>query len=297
MACRLPVELSGEIISYLWNDNPTLEACSLTCRAMTHPSQKRLFHSVAIYPPPELLKAKYTNSWPSNATIGSFSKFRQLLDRSPHIAEYIISLHLLDLRWYYKAEMPELECPKVGEYLGSKPLWPEDFRWLLTDTSLPSYWPLLGKLKALTIEYDGYLCRGGCSTLLHTFQQPSLLCIRILCGPYPIKSLSSAIGPNVKHLVRLREHHLENERFYTFLSDPPSSPVYLDTLAIDYPSVFVSSLMSDPTFRLQTSRLRRLFISAKLLSSENQHLATWIILQTCSDILEEFEFVPCRRRG
>ena len=294
MACRLPVELTDEIVGYLWNDNPALEACSLTCRAMTLASQKRLFHSVAVYPPPELLHSPYTSR---NATIGTFSKFRQLLDRSPHIAEYIISLHLSDLRWSYKAEMPELECTRIGEYPGPKSLWPDDFRWLLTDTSLPSYWPLLCKLKALTIEYDGHLC--SFSTLLHTFQQPSLLCIRILDSPCLIKTLNDVIGPNVKHLISLRTHHKgDSEDFRTFLSDPPSSPIYLDTLAIDYPSVFSSSLMSDPTFRLQTSRLRRLFISARsALSIEDPHLATWIILQTCSDTLEEFEFWPCRRRG
>jgi len=274
MPHRLPVELTDEIISYLWNVNPALEACSLTCRAMTLPSQKRLFHSVAIHPHPQLLQPPYMND-SHNATIGTFSKFRRLLDMSPHIAEYIMSLHV------YRGR--------------SNPPWP-DGCWPLTDTSLPSYWPLLCKLKALTIEYGhGDLGQGSCSSLFPIFQQPSLLYLRILSGPYPIKTLRyHAVGPNIKHLISLH-HHIGME-YESIFSDSPSSPVYLDTLAIDYPSVFVSSLMTNPAFRLQTSRLRRLSITAKS-GIENQHFATWIILQACSDTLEEFEFRPSRNSG
>jgi len=283
----LPAELYNEIIGYLWNDSHALKSCALASWDMTRPSQKRLFHSVAICPQPEPLPesipTKYKDD-PRNATIGTFSKFQQLLDGSPHIAQYIISLHLSDLSWSYRLQVHEFEYPGIGfRTHGGR-------RWLLTDASLQPYLGLLRNLKALTIECEGNPLEGSCSTFRAILQQPSLLYIRILRSSCPIQALNRTIGPNIEHLSLIDWCPEDETSPLSF--EPPSSQVYLKTLTIRSPTAFVS-LMTSPTFRLQTSRLRRLVIHSQ--SYSEKHLATWTILETCSSTLEEFEFRPTHR--
>ncbi len=149
------------------------------------------------------------------------------------------------------------------------------------------YLQLLRNLKALTIEYERILFDSSCSTFSAILRQPSLLYIRILRASCPLQAINYAIGPNVKHVISRFRH--EGEFPLTFPSESPPSMVYLESLTIDHPSEFVS-FMANPTFRLQTSRLRRLIIHSESFTED--HAATWTILQTCSSTLEEFEFWP-----
>jgi len=104
-------------------------------------------------------------------------------------------------------------------------------------------------------------------------------------------SLDRVIGANVKHLVS-RSAYLQDKKTHVSLSDPPMSPVYLDSLVIDRPPALVG-MFDDSTHRIQMSRLRKLVIDASLaVSLDPDHRATWAILRTCGVTLEEFEFKP-----
>ena len=100
---QLPVELHNEIIGYLWNDIPSLKACSLANRIMTIPSQKHLFHCIALRPP--LPKLRNQHDIFTNGLCGTSYNFWQLLLRYPHIAKYVKSLHIVDHRVHYKSDL------------------------------------------------------------------------------------------------------------------------------------------------------------------------------------------------
>ena len=88
MSHRCPPELLDEIISYLWNDIPSLKACSLAHRNTTVPSQKRLFYAVGLRGPNQRVK---------NEMSGTSYDFWRLLVGSPHIAGYVQSLFIMDI--------------------------------------------------------------------------------------------------------------------------------------------------------------------------------------------------------
>jgi len=90
----LPQELYDEIIGFLWNDIPSLKACSLANRIITRPSPKRLFNCIALRAP--LQKLNNNRRIFDNGLCGTSYNFRQLLLRSPHIAKYGVSLHIVD---------------------------------------------------------------------------------------------------------------------------------------------------------------------------------------------------------
>src|SRR6266545_1516914 len=168
----LPEDLYDEIIGFLWDDIPSLKACSLANRIMTVPSQKRLFYCVAL----RELPPNY-----HNYVCGTPYNFWQLLLRSPHIATYVVSLHVVD---NFRATIPGLgalgnsvpgsadgEVDDGAQYIGYKlengegifldaPLVPtsgsyhddhlrsmvQSYRWLPTEKLLPLCAPLLRNL-------------------------------------------------------------------------------------------------------------------------------------------------------
>ena len=215
---ELPAELYDEITSLLWNDFPSLKACSLANRVLTAPSQKRLFHSLALGHPHLQRNNK--------SRVRTSSDFYNLLAASPHIAEYVKSLHILDFCSFSKLSSPSGfdDLPNVlgkesslryenyrlenGEEipdLDSRPVTScnDDSNsafeyWLPRDKFLPLFAPLLSNLKALTLSYYGswslFTFRVLIS-ILHLIQMPSLHHLR--CN-FPEEI---ALGENVKHLV------------------------------------------------------------------------------------------------
>ena len=143
---ELPVELYSEIISYLWNDIPSLRACSLANRIMTVPSQKHLFRCIALRAPLQKLKNKheiFTNGLCGNC--GTSYNFWQLLLRSPHIAKYVVSLHIVDHRDHYKSKLPVVQTPQRG---------------MVTRSSVPS---TVDEAVDDGLQYRGYKLENGCS--------------------------------------------------------------------------------------------------------------------------------------
>jgi len=247
MPPEVPAELYDEIISYLWNNNAALKSCSLTCRAMTTPSQKCLFYSVAIRPSLALLNIGHRFIF-RDTTSGTSTDFKELLDKSPHIAEYIESVHILDAIHLYHFKRPAnsllIGCSpgsdKIVQGTSTPPKWPDDYRWLHRDSALLLCLPLLRKVKALNIDYEEELSQAG-ATLIQFLRQPSLHFVRIKSPRCPIVSLDRVIGANVKHLVS-RSAYLQDKKSHVSLSDPPMSPVYLDSLVINRPTTLAGRL-------------------------------------------------------
>ena len=302
--CELPEELYDEIIGFLWNDIPSLKACSLANRIMTIPSQKRLFYCIALRLP---LRELSINTIPffNNGLCGTSYNFRQLLLRSPHIAQYVISLHIVD------HFMSNLEVPVPGsmdegvddgeQYIGYKLANGQDisldaplvsglhqnkfrfYEWLPTDKFLPLCAPLLRNLRSLTVLYDYswyHLSGRVLITLLNLIQLPSLRHLHINCHhPRPDIVINQAIGENVKHLV-LDGIPENGSQALLHLPRQPLAPVYLDSLLIKaggFLSIF-------PDCRVMTSRLRRLVIR----ECGTPH-AMRSLLQSCSATLQDFE--------
>ena len=315
ISCELPEELYDEIVGFLWNDIPSLKACSLANRILTIPSQKRLFYCIALRPP--LQKLNIDRRTFDNGLCHTSYNFRQLLLRSPHIAKYIISLHIVDHGFYYTSNLEALEEPLPGntddeaddgeQYTGYKLGNGQDIsldtalvpmsgpnnvnrsrfhRWLPTDKFLPLFAPLLCNLRSLAVVYDYswyHLSGRVLVTLLNLIQLPSLRHLQINCDQRPDVTIKQAIGENVKHLV-LYGYPETEWRPLLRLPHPPQAPVYLDSLSIHAGS----SLSVFQDCRVQISRLRKLIIR----DYGPLHVAIRPLLQTCSATLQDFVIRP-----
>ena len=104
----LPQELYGEIVAHLWDDIPSLKSCSLVNPIMTLSGQKFLFRSVILRPTRNLLLHS-----DSDDTSGTSRNFSQLLARSPHIASYVRSIQIIDIKAQYAGSGGEDDL--VGE--------------------------------------------------------------------------------------------------------------------------------------------------------------------------------------
>ena len=311
ISCELPEELYDEIVGFLWNDIPSLKSCSLANRIMTIPSQKRLFYCIALRPP--LQKLNIDRRTFDNGLCHTSYNFRQLLLRSPHIAKYVISLHIVDHGFYYTSNLEALEEPLPGntddeaddgeQYTGYKLGNGQDIsldtalvpmsgpnnvnrsrfhRWLPTDKFLPLFAPLLCNLRSLTIGYNQnwyHLPGRVLITLLNLIQLPSLRHLDINVCQRPDIVINQAIGENVKHLF-LDGIPENGSQALLRLPRQPLAPVYLDSLSINaggFLSVF-------PACRVMTSRLRKLVIR----ECGTPH-AMRSLLQSCSATLQDFE--------
>ena len=316
MSHRFPPELFNEIIGYLWNDIPSLKACSLSIRSMTSPSQKRLFYSICLRAPRERLTQNLELL--ENEIGGTSYAFWRLLVGSPHIAGYVQSLSVLDsspsyghLFWAPDVDSASSEDDQTdfglltegyelanAESVVSKPAlirhvaqktFNPTRRWLINDNYLPRCALLLHNVKAFILEYDDTwqnLSSKIQIALLRLMRLPSLLYVR-LASHYPIALFNVAISDNVKHVVL---HGCPTSVKLSILPQCPSSgPLYVDSLNIRHARGFPLGLFKGPNYRIETSRLRKITVLADLYGD---HAAVWVILHTCRETLEDFEFKP-----
>jgi len=313
---ELPEELYDEIIGYLWNDMPSLMACSLANQTMTILSQKRLFYCIALS-----AQSPHCPTY-SRRTVtvlcGTSYNFRQLLLRSPHIAKYVVSLHLVDHFFISRSDaevlgrvrhpVPESASNDGAQYIGYKLANGEDInldaslvpmrglyhksryhRWLPNDKFLPLCAPLLCNLRALSVSHDEswyHFSSRVLITLLNLVQLRSLRYLHIDGDRRPGTIIDQAIGENVKHLFLRGDAHKDPPSVR--LPHPPLAPVYLESLSIDEQAF---SGLSDgwPNCRIRISRLRKLVVRAVDI---RHHNAIWSLLQSCSATLQDFEITP-----
>ena len=291
--CELPQDLYDEVISYLRNDTPSLEACSLANRSMTIPCQKLLFQCI------ELLGGQ------GDKRGNTSYNFHQLLAGSPHIAGYVQSLHIRDTE--FKQREPILLDPSVftteqnlpyedyvlrngDDLVLDGPVVPyEDTNkrrlWLPEDKFLPLVTPLLHNLNALAITYRerwSKLSLRVLISLLHLMQLPSLHYLRLCLRCFPS---DLALGGNVKHLIV--DHTGMFEDLPVRCLHPPSAPIYLDSFSIRGRANPIRWTQF-PTPRIQLSRLRKLVFRGY---DYNDHASFGRLLQSCSS-LEDFEIFP-----
>lgn len=162
-------------------------------------------------------------------------------------------------------------------------------RWLPTDEALPRFSPMLRNLNALDISYDGgwhLFSAEVLDSLIDLMQLPSIVHLRV-GDQIPSIIFNLAIGPNVKHL---NLPCLETCATHRLVQPPrqPINPVYIESLYIDRPFIFVA-LLSAPNLRLSLSSLRRLCVHSPDIQ---EHAKIWQLLQFCLDTMEDFEFIP-----
>ena len=92
-------ELYGEIVAHLWDDIQSLRSCSLATRKMRLTGQKLLFRSITLRAERNLLREEYAPGAPDSS--GTSVDFWRLLARCPHIARYVRSIHIIDLKDQY----------------------------------------------------------------------------------------------------------------------------------------------------------------------------------------------------
>lgn len=310
-ARRLPIELYDEITSYLWNDSSSLKACALANRVLVAPSQKRLFYRIA------LSQYKFHDADTLRACIGceslgTPSSFYWLLAHSPHLAEYVQVLYIIDIDSSGRSIALDVELPDIPPVLGNeRDLHFEDYkfmngeeisdldhtirpyreifkRWLPKDKFLPLFAPLLSDLKALHIVSTSNwqdLPYRVLFTLLYLMRLPSLVYLQLL-PQYPLAIINMALGENVKHLALNSYPTNDQLPFRLALEHPPLRPVYLERF-FACRAEFLDRF--PPTSRIQISNLRKLVVAA-IFADEHAH--TQRILQKLRDTLEDFEFSP-----
>ena len=95
----LPEDLYEEIVAYLWDDIPTLKACSLASRIMRSAGQRLLFSTVVLRPARNLLREEHISD-----TSGTSDDFERLLVRAPHIGRHVKSIRIMDTINQYSKE-------------------------------------------------------------------------------------------------------------------------------------------------------------------------------------------------
>ena len=103
----LPADLYGEIVAHLssWDDVPSLKSSSLATRMMRSHGQKLLFESVTLRPELNLLRKERVPG--DHDLSGTSADLWRLLARSPHIAGFIRSIHIVDLEPEYAGSEQE----------------------------------------------------------------------------------------------------------------------------------------------------------------------------------------------
>ena len=258
MSFRVPQELSDEIINYLSDDKEALKACSLASRNFTPLSQKFIFSCVVIRTPNPENSSTHPHShvWDFG---GSPLKFRALFDTSPHIADYIECLQIVN----------------VG------PLF--DHQLDMYNTSLPHCLPYINKLKALVIcglhRWDDF-SQETWSSFLRLFQLPSLIHLDLSAAPDWL--LDNVLGPNIKHLcVR---HAIDYDQHFSSVPRPSiSPPIYLDSLMSHQSD---RHPRREEVSRVNVSQLRKLMIKEDCGDFERN------LLHRCRDSLEELTIIP-----
>ncbi|KAF8969683.1 hypothetical protein BDZ97DRAFT_1754506 [Flammula alnicola] len=268
MSAHFPPEIDDEIVSYLWDENDSLKACSLACRAFLPACQKHLLSKIVLFPPTDRKKR------------GNGARFQQLLKNSPHISKYIHYLEVIDRSTQEK-------------------------EWLSKDTTLTYSLPLLRCLKALVIQYRTSvkggnwerIARGGLlGSLLDVMRLPSLTYLNFRCLPVAMVNYC----PSLKHLALNRMMNLAVAP--AMLPIDSSKTIYLDSLKvhlvdlcpISTPVTILSQVgwLADMINKTQidVGRLKKLHVEAG--NDIRAHVEMKMLLSHCGDSLEELAFVP-----
>ncbi|PPQ91651.1 hypothetical protein CVT25_013206 [Psilocybe cyanescens] len=272
---RLPQELNDEILNNLRNDQAALKSCSLACHSFRRICQKLLFSSIVIYPP------SYKKRWISTA-------FQDLLESSPHLAQYVRYLNIIDRH----------TAPKISD------------EWLSKDTALAACLPLLRNLRGLVIQYQKYyyynipgvwsaMIRSGFVAALDAVLHLPTFKFLDLTG-FPLDLVRYC--PNLRHLaiddpilikvdLEAGEHpKAQLESLEVFAHEVYSLQIIPDAETFDYkyPEAFVKLCNEN----IDITKLRRLHASAEGCSHAGGHGLLAYIMQECAGTLQELVFSP-----
>ena len=112
MVPSIPQELTDKIIGYLIDDKDALEACSIVSYSFVQECQRSLFSRIII----KGSRPYHINTqWRRRG--GSSVDFMRLLDRSPHLAEYVKSVEIVEVVRPMETSTGELEDAFFNELL------------------------------------------------------------------------------------------------------------------------------------------------------------------------------------
>ncbi|KAF7356129.1 hypothetical protein MVEN_00943500 [Mycena venus] len=138
----LPPELVHAIIEQMdIADEESLRSCSLVCRSLVYPAQRRLFRSLELYTDPSYRRRR---PWPAKGSKSTtFTRFHSAVKSSPYLAQYVRDL-TIHLHW-------KVDDSLIGDVLpllcqverlsiqGFCSFW----SWDPTPTPMSPYWGLI----------------------------------------------------------------------------------------------------------------------------------------------------------
>ncbi|KAF9526281.1 hypothetical protein CPB83DRAFT_492446 [Crepidotus variabilis] len=252
MGARIPPELYEEILFFLWGHTETLLACSTASPVLMVVSQKQLFSRVIIRSPLELVQSniRFKRLYKVG---GSASRFRELIETSPHLATYVKSFQIFD-------RDAQVAVPSTGD-------------WLSIDQHIPDILLRLCNLKSLAIMYHfpPYHWQKNSaefmSALVEVMQLPSLVGLSL--KGIPMNLLLRGGTPNLKHVSFhpwKSQQILENIHLSSSLTSVKTITCrilhFLKIASINSISELLSKL-SDSSRTLNLCRLKKLHIELK----------------------------------
>ncbi|CAA7258473.1 unnamed protein product [Cyclocybe aegerita] len=270
MPSLLPQEILDEIIFRLYNDIEALKSCSLASSSFTAVCQSRLFSKI-------ILRPRYGIRWPPGG--GSASNFKRVLDKSPHIANYVACLEIFDTP--FVAEMGLAE------------------EWVSKDDGLAACLLRLTHLKALLITYrtDVQISHWSAElqrSLEEAMKLPSLVYLELMGCPL---ALLERGGTGLQHLtLRCPVGRILDSAWSALFSiaDTVAARIQPVSLALhsEDKAMFLELIMR-PVLMLDLSKLRRLAVHAGIGASlTSGHGAVAQLLRVCARTLEELIFYP-----
>ncbi|KAF9526739.1 hypothetical protein CPB83DRAFT_857358 [Crepidotus variabilis] len=285
MSCitQLPMELYQKVIWELRNAPDTLKAISITCRSLSSTSQQTLFAAITIRSPFRCC-SQYQYSFG-----GSPEAFLDLLNTSPHIANYIRALELFEYPTY-----PKCGCSVHPSW------WPSiDRSWIKEDSNLQHCLPLLRNLQAFVLTYsqpnrlpneeslDEALSMPVVTSIQQLLRLPSLVHFDV--DSFPVFSLLQNAGPNLKHVFMSKTSRKEASLLQASSTghDDHMPVIHLESLSIGYWSDIedVRNALSEPKCNLSLCKLKRLYCILYEKLEYQIHLSK--ILDACVESLEE----------
>jgi hypothetical protein len=284
---QLPVELYSLITANIRpdQDSNTLKSSALSFRQLTVPSHQQLFSHVIIRTSEQCCPRFHRFG-------GSSASFKNLLDKSPHIADMIRCLEIFDFPDWHNL----WTCPVHSTFTVKN-------SWLSQDENLYLCLPRFKRMEALNLtslfgraieDLWSVAPRALVSALQNIIQLPSLIYIDMEGATLlpTLQTLGSSIKYLTLHNQRGGEHNIRT-------SAPENKlPIVLESLNIapdcdttDMDPLLLGIGTGSVGRGVSLSQLKRLYVSLEI----QYELALPFlvkVLHECRNSIEEFVFVP-----
>lgn len=258
----VPVELLDAMIDLVSDDPVTLKACVLFSRSSLKTAQRHLFSAGQLDPP----DAHHQHP-------NSCERFHNLISMSPHLANYVRHLSIID--GYHRIGVQQMQNEQFTMWLATYLTSACRCGWITEDEVLPKVLPQLANIESLTLQIPNPLTQWGdlsteVQNAFFTITRPRISQLELLGAACLLPSLKAASGLKSLSLYDTSTS-LTLGRDITQEVTETRDICRLDSLDICYGSNIQHTLLTEAKSWLDLSSLRSLVLRGPPHFSEYNH--------------------------